>query len=362
MNCQNVQGHLSGYLDLSLTAAQMAAIETHIGSCPPCREDAELLRETIQQLRSLPMVETPLGFSQRVMSHVYEAQAESGFWRRLALFLTPRAAGPAFALAAVAGISLYLLQQNPGNHIVATAPESPAAVESTPEAQSELARAPFQVTETQVAETKPGDPPAARPMPSRAAIRPSKATQELTSGPAEVRQQPKAESVRPSETAVPDFTVRPTPVGTQTAGRPGGPSGTASLPAEPEALFFRQGVPTIEPFADLEIVVRRHAVSRLVPREPSETDASAVAVRPIERLSAAIPDHTRPQTIWVRIPHAQFEEFKREILNLGIIESESRVPMLHDQSVAQGDGHIRVKLTAVPASEAPVSPYPPEQR
>jgi hypothetical protein len=71
---------------------------------------------------------------------------------------------------------------------------------------------------------------------------------------------------------------------------------------------------------------------------------------------AAIPDHSRPQTIWIKVPENQYEEFKRELHSLGTIESEARVPLLRDQG-ASHDGHVRVKLTALPAGEtAPANP------
>jgi hypothetical protein len=68
---------------------------------------------------------------------------------------------------------------------------------------------------------------------------------------------------------------------------------------------------------------------------------------------AAIPDHSRPQTIWVNVPEAQYEEFRNELYKLGIIESENRVPLLREQPT--GDGQIRVKLTALPAAESATS-------
>jgi hypothetical protein len=75
---------------------------------------------------------------------------------------------------------------------------------------------------------------------------------------------------------------------------------------------------------------------------------------------AAIPDHTRPQTIWINVPETQYEEFKQELFKLGIIEAESRVPMLREQA-SQADGQIRVKLTALPHGEA-AAPNRPASR
>jgi hypothetical protein len=76
---------------------------------------------------------------------------------------------------------------------------------------------------------------------------------------------------------------------------------------------------------------------------------------------AAIPDHARPQTIWINVPENQYEDFKKELFYLGIIESEYRVPMLREQTAIQSDGQVRVKLTALPAVET-VAPSPPASR
>jgi hypothetical protein len=121
------------------------------------------------------------------------------------------------------------------------------------------------------------------------------------------------------------------------------------FPSPTEVDFPSSRYP-IEPFADLEIVLRRH----LTPAEsPFREAVHNAPLRPIERLMAAIPDITRPQTIWVNVPENQFEDFKRELFQLGIIESESRIPVLREQVT---DGRIRVKLTALPATEAAPQP------
>jgi hypothetical protein len=83
--------------------------------------------------------------------------------------------------------------------------------------------------------------------------------------------------------------------------------------------------------------------------------------RPIDRLMAAIPDHARPQTIWVNVPTEQYEQFKKELQALGIIESEIRVPLLRDQTAAHGDGQVRVRLTALPTADNS-TPHAPTNR
>ena len=73
---------------------------------------------------------------------------------------------------------------------------------------------------------------------------------------------------------------------------------------------------------------------------------------------AAIPDQARPQTIWVTVPKNLYEQFKKELHALGTIESETEVPLLRDQTAAQTDGQLRVKLTAMPGADSPTSNAP----
>jgi hypothetical protein len=352
MNCQDVQGRLSDYLDLSLSPAQLADLEDHMDCCPSCREEAQLLKQTIQQIHALPLVETPLGFSQRVMSLIRELETQPGFWQRVLLALNPKTAGPALALASVAAVGIYLVQKEPGAPVVATAPQESATVESAPTALPDSVPARLELADAKAVSPSQPDEPAA----VKQGERPQAAEK---SDPVAKRGRDRGIGSMPVLRSRPaDITVRATPVGagSQIATVPlTPPSGSAPSPTEADLPNFRQPPSSIEPFADLEIIVRRHPVSEL----PRAAGSESLSPRPIERLSAAIPDHTRPQTIWVRIPNAQFQEFKRELSHLGIIESEFQVPMLREQSA--DDGHIRVKLTAVPSANLPPT-NPPEQR
>jgi hypothetical protein len=144
------------------------------------------------------------------------------------------------------------------------------------------------------------------------------------------------------------------------------------ITADQDSAGSRAAPPVIEPFADFEVIVRRHITRPAEPRgdaaavlrkaEVSQNTADGqVRPRPIDRLMAAIPDHTRPQTIWINVLENQYEEFKKELHALGIIESETRVPLLRDHAAGRADGHIRVKLTALPAGEI-ATPNPATDR
>jgi hypothetical protein len=365
MNCQEVQGQLSDYADLSLSSAQLVLVQEHLAACPPCREEAELLEETIREVASLPLLDTPLGFAQRVMSHVREMESKPSFWQRLLLPLSGKIPAPAIALVVVGFLGIYLLQkEEPQLTSVQTtnagavrdeSAQSPAATFSSPEIT------PIRPTETPLAKY---ETPSAS---FNQRIRPdlpkeSKSRVETSSIPpadgAPAISLPASPSNEPALRTTP--IVSGSPVSSPSPSRSG--NGSSFSPAmEPDAVALRAAPAAIEPFADLELVLRRHITSPAEIRGDVAGTWNAEArqasierpasPRPIDRLMAAIPDRTRPQTIWINVPENQYEEFKRELHALGMIESEARVPLLRDQGVSHSDGQIRVKLTALPAGE-----------
>ena len=356
MNCQEVQAQLSDYVDRSLGASRLVLVEEHLAACAPCREDAELLGDCIRAVGALPLVDTPLGFTQRVMSHVRETESEAGFWQRFFLPFSRKIPAQAVAVVIVAVLGIYLLQKDQPQQPL-PAPATITADTHNP-ANSPVATVEPQAPESSVIagfENSLGQE-TAQMQPSRRRLQ------------ARLREEsrPRVEKPAPPPVAnVPDepftaphsmeTTVRPTTIVSGT------PVHATPTPPETDSPAFRTGPATIEPFADLELILRRH----LVPPEPQpdtaagavrKTDVGQASPRPIERLIAAIPDRTRPQTIWINVPEYQYETFKKELHALGIIESETRVPLLRDQAASHSDGQIRVKLTAVPAAETATPP------
>ena len=350
MNCQEVQAQLSDYLDLSLDPKRLVLLEEHLAGCSPCREENELLHESIRQVAALPLLEAPLGFTQRVMLHVRETENQPRFWQRLLPALNVRMPAQATALVIVGILGIYLLQKQ----------EPRQFAPATESISSDAGRNDSVAPESENAAPSPPDGTVA---------------QRFTSAPAEGRREqttPRGDRRGRAENVVspprnppppaaslpvpPESSVRSTPIVSST------PVGPSSAAAGAGVTTFRNPVepanpPAIMPFADLELVVRRHSTALAnspgVFRNAQANQEAELALspRPIERLMAAIPDHTRPQTIWVNVPETQYEDFKKELYFLGIIESEVRVPLLRDQA-AGGDGHVRVKLTAIPAGEA----------
>ena len=379
MNCDEIQAQLSEYLDRSLGAAPMALVEEHLAACPPCREETELLSEAIGQVAALPSVEPPLGFTQRVMAHVREIEPQPGLWHRLFLPLRQKLPVQATALVMLGILGAYLLQKEE-THKQLTAIQ-PAQVtdgikqDSAPAPQAFPAPPTTSTSKTNASAKRSTDESTEQPASSRAPQPDSVARRERAGSPA-----PKSTDSLPPATpvAAPEPGDRAAPMISGTAvanhvsSQAGGGSGTLAFPFESDpATAFRSAPSAIVPFADYELVVRRHG------RPPAEsrgdvtgavrkTEISQAAERPstpraIDRLMAAIPDHARPQTIWVTVPKNLYEQFKKELHALGTIESETEVPLLRDQTAAQTDGQIRVKLTAMPGADSP-TPNPPASR
>jgi hypothetical protein len=394
MNCDEFQEQLSDYLERALGGAQTAVVEEHLAGCPPCREEAELLVEIIAQVAALPPVDPPLGFAQRVMAQVRELETEPGYWQWFVSALRQNIPIQGAALVTVAVLGTYLLVKEgpldpstslPPHQITGDIKGDPkptgqaalvppserdqlaalskrTAGPSTNEGSSSRALEPratggsggarnSEKVPAKSADRKPPAPATTVPVaPSRAS------TPEKTSASA-----PRAGegTPEPNERTAPMITG--TTVASHSSSQLGGSPATLSFPFESDNPGALRSAP-IEPFADFELIVRRHPpelgerrsdpAGTLRRAEAGKTSAERPsAPRAIDRLMAAIPDHSRPQTIWVTVPINQYEQFKDELHALGTIESEFRVPLLRDRTAAQGDGHIRVKLMALPTPD-----------
>jgi hypothetical protein len=113
MNCQEVQLQLSGYLEKSLDAIRMKSIETHLSSCPFCRAESHVLSDCIRQVAELPMVEIPVGFTQRVMAHVREIEIEPTAWHRLLAACKVTMPIQAAAMVLIGVLAVMLYQKDP---------------------------------------------------------------------------------------------------------------------------------------------------------------------------------------------------------------------------------------------------------
>ena len=114
MNCEEVANHLTEYLDKTLDMAMTTRVATHVISCAHCRAESNELADCIQQVATLPVMEPPLGFAQRVMAHVRDSEPKASLWQRLIAPLTSGVAVRGTAMAAIAIVAVVLYQNEPG--------------------------------------------------------------------------------------------------------------------------------------------------------------------------------------------------------------------------------------------------------
>jgi len=122
MNCQEVQERLSEYLEQSLDDASIRTVDIHLSSCRLCRAEADSLVRCIQNIAGLPTVEPPLGFAQRVMSHVREIEARPSVWERLWFPLGIKMPIHATAIVLIGVLAVYLLEKDEPHKNLLTTP------------------------------------------------------------------------------------------------------------------------------------------------------------------------------------------------------------------------------------------------
>ena len=388
MNCQEVQERLSEYLEQSLDDASIRTVDIHLSSCRLCRAEADSLVRCIQNIAGLPMVEPPLGFAQRVMSHVREIEARPSVWERL-FPLGIKMPIHATAIVLIGVLAVYLLEkEEPHKNLLTT----PGQVASRSEKQepAELAAPANSLPDTeQSTPVGPVPPPSlsaplAKEKSGAGEASRSREKKQPPSAPAEIAvptQSPNSAANEPVETRslfeegrtgslqslLPidprrraRGVISGTPVVNPAMPRIG--TGTFSPPSELEPDSLRAGSLSPLPLADYELVVRRRPPQQdqalrdnlSASRKRSE---AATADRPqptpsgIERLMAMIPDSTRPQTVWVSLAPNQFQQFKKDLVSLGTIESESTTSFRDLEFASKTDSEILIKLTILPGSE-----------
>ncbi|HZA53115.1 MAG TPA: zf-HC2 domain-containing protein [Candidatus Udaeobacter sp.] len=386
MNCEEIQARLSEYLEESLGPTTAKQVESHLSSCRLCRAEADGLALCIQQVSKLPLVEPPMGFAQRVMSHIRELEKQPRFWERLLFPLNIKIPIHATAVVLIGILAIYLFekQDSPSKNLLQTsehvtsptkneqaAPSSPASSPSATEQQKPTSL-PRQQPDFSVAGEEPRaakDPPRRSalpkiPLPARSPSTPAPATKESTEARA------LSEESGPS-LPQPPFTIQSrervgdvisgTPVVNPMMPRMG--TGQFSLRSEAETESLRAGSLAIAPLADYELVVRRRPSQqdqtlrdRLSPlqkqSDPVAAERMQTVPRSVEWLIAMIPDSGKPHIVWISLAPSQFEQFKRDLISLGTIESESATAFRDLEFASKTDSEILIKLAILPASEA----------
>jgi len=105
MSCA-VELELTAYIDGELPASRREAVAVHLARCPTCQQTAEVLRDTVSKLVSLPPVEVSGSLRSAVLSRI--AQEPVRARHKLRDFLQIRLLLPSAGLAATAAMALLL--------------------------------------------------------------------------------------------------------------------------------------------------------------------------------------------------------------------------------------------------------------
>ena len=110
MNCETLEELISAYVDGEVTEEERQTVEQHVASCASCRAALQDFSTAQTLLRTLPVLDAPQGFRQRVTERV-EQKSRSWAWRWLA---APRFALGTIALLSIsAGVLFWSLRQTP---------------------------------------------------------------------------------------------------------------------------------------------------------------------------------------------------------------------------------------------------------
>ena len=115
MECREVQGKLSAYIEGIVPPAEKALIDDHLEVCPGCKESLTDLKKTIEYVREIPEAEPPAWLTQKVMAQVrVEAEAtmeaRKGIWEKLFHPLHVKLPLEAAGVIAIAVVTIYVFK------------------------------------------------------------------------------------------------------------------------------------------------------------------------------------------------------------------------------------------------------------
>lgn len=376
MNCAEVQKYLSDFLDKSLDNERARAIEDHLAACSRCSEEMASLAECQRLVSSLPAVELPLGFTNRVMARVREAANPPSLWERLFLPLQIKIPLQATAVVLIAVLAAYIYQKEPlqRESVVAVQPKSSFREQNeTDRLASSVAPAPNSKTKEVAEETKPrvqelrpkpeeqdNAPGTARPQDqvrSPATVSPVP-LQEKSSAASEAASARREQSSSSRE-AQSKEALTPTPPPVSAAKSSFSPearerSAASSLDTLRSGTVVGVAVP-----ADHELAIRLKEPVRddkAMGERLASGGAQAVRrsltsqeeVKSLDQARQRAIQTGQSQTVWVTIARNQYELFKKELADLGNIEVESSTPDRNNDAIAKSSDQLRIKVTILP--------------
>ncbi len=307
--CEEIQAKLSDYLEGSLDSGNQRAVEDHLYLCPICLAEADALADSIKSVASLPSVDPPPGFTQKVMAQVREEAARPSLWERIFQPLSIKIPIHATAVVLVGIIAVYLYQKG-------EAPQRELS-KSVP-AESEMSlRQNFKESDAQSA------PRGAAPM-ALLQEKAELADEVGTAGALPSQDRPLGE-IRASSMRRPEM-------------------------AQKSAVQAIQYELTLAPqtFADGGKDLRQR-IDELVKKFQGQVTQPRDAIKKLKQDSAG---QSEPERLWITLPATEYQRFKTELASLGRVEEFKVLPIKRAEpsESAMGTKRLRIQINILPAT------------
>src|SRR5262245_22943412 len=399
MNCAEVQKYLSDFLDKGLDDERVRAIEDHLAACSLCSEEFVGMAECQKLVSGLPIVEPPLGFTNRVMARVREAAHPPSLWERLFLPFRIKIPLQATAVVLIALLAAYVYQKEPlqRESLVALQPnnsyrepnETDRFVPSSAPAPTAHSKTKEVAEQTQsrtqkfkdsvqlkspesspkldeqdkgVAGVQPNAPETARPQDQvrwPATLGPAP-LQEKSSAASEAASLRREQSSSSGELQAKGALAPAPPPERQIVSKDTASAVKSSF--SPEARE-RSAAPSLDSLGsgtvlglaaptDQELAIRLKESVRDVKPDKAQAEPrssiSAAESKILDQARERAVQTGQPQSVVVTTPRSQYELFKKALADLGNIEVESSTSDRKNDAVAKSSDQLRIKLTILP--------------
>jgi hypothetical protein len=343
MKCDEVQPHLSDYLDMAAEGPRAKGIEIHLNNCPLCSEEFAGLLQCRQLVSALPEVEPPVGFTTRVMANVMEIATETSLWSRLFSPLKLRIPLQASTVVLIAVLSFYVYQRT--DHSKAREP-MPAQNVVSP---IDDGAAPLNPGEHSAAVAQTENPPAETARETKNASK--RSAPRIRSAATETIADNPPLGTAPSR--------RSAPIQVQGVVAGSGVTEPMRVPRQSPFRLFpaqRELVNLGEPTADYELLVRARQ------RRPEPTanagDSTEKSTAPEAPASAAqsgrlidLEPTSVLNVLWYTVPPDQYKQFKDELAAQARIESEVPIGITDRAYSFRSDGPLFIKVVVLAPTE-----------
>lgn len=336
MQCNEAQELISEYIDARLDAGERVIFEAHLATCSICRVKTDHLSRTNRLFASLPQVEPPVGFMTRLRAHVQEEAAKPNHWKWLSLPFQLGVPIQATAVVLVAGLAVFLYQQE---RPLEQRPTTPVPMPDSLASKSEPASAPPPVEPARKAESD-GAPKLALRAP---------------------QQEPALSLERQSEQPLADAQRRgPAPSSARAFGAPGAP-----ILENPEKAGSSGEVAP-----DYRLTVRLHVQLSTRKGEASADRAESLRAvfaslsedqaRRLDQARRRAIESGQAQHEVLEIARDRYGQFRRDLASMGTVESVAERDTRQAKSDVQSSDLVTILVTlmppAAPNSNAPAQP------